>query len=427
MKKRIQHDNEKEYVKKKCIQSNKYSSFLSENINNDYEKTHSSFESPERLSRETSAKIYLKDFISLQNDTLSRIKCLVESAKENSCKDDHKFKVLLNDLLVLEGDMEQVSNADTLKDDISLFLSILIDHRIALEHLINAKCLDIRKYKDEHEQETDLAKTVITNIASNTFSQMNQSISHKKNLKKLIKAMNLALLTFPPYKTITVILPNVSTVKDLKNYLLAFFPSGNYILSHLSGKLLQPEESLASLLNNYQYSNGGNLCIFRCVPRVLGGKGGFGSQLRAAGGRMSSRKKRGQEENKLAKYLETASLRKYEILEERKQKLRAIIDAKPFSEKIIFDDNEFLEKNEMLIDDVKNAVKLVMIEKSKLNSKTALKTDSTNTDCSLDFKKENDTNSTYLKLSDSLSNKINKRYNKWDQEDSVSSDDNNDF
>jgi hypothetical protein len=28
----------------------------------------------------------------------------------------------------------------------------------------------------------------------------------------------------------------------------------------------------------------------RLAPRVLGGKGGFGSQLRAAGGRMSSQK-----------------------------------------------------------------------------------------------------------------------------------------
>lgn len=30
----------------------------------------------------------------------------------------------------------------------------------------------------------------------------------------------------------------------------------------------------------------------RLVPKVLGGKGGFGSQLRAAGGRMSSHKVR---------------------------------------------------------------------------------------------------------------------------------------
>lgn len=251
--------------------------------------------------------------------------------------------------------------------------------------------------------------------------------------------INSIISAFPPFKTISISLPYASTIKDLENCLSVLFPPGNYLLSHLSGKLVYPEDTLASLLDRYEYSNNARVCMFRYVPRVFGGKGGFGSQLRAAGGRMSSRKKRGEQENKsscrdlngrrirtinetkaLIKYLETAPIRKREILEERKQKLEAIIDAEPLSKRIKFEDNEFLEKSEIIIDDVKNAVKLAMLNKSKHISENSL-INGFNKKCqSLNFNADENSNSMYLEISYSSTSKINKRFNKWDRDDSLS-------
>lgn len=253
--------------------------------------------------------------------------------------------------------------------------------------------------------------------------------------------INNIVLAFSPFKTISVVLSDTSNVKDLENYLLTLFPPGNYLLSHLSGKLVHPEDTLISLSNYYKYSNGSNLCMFRYVPRILGGKGGFGSQLRAAGGRMSSRKKRGEEENKsscrdlngrrirttneakaLIKYLETAPIRKREILEKRRQKLEAIIDAEPLSKRIKFDDNEFFEKNEIIIDDVKSAVKLAMLKKIKHDSKVSLTNNFDKINSFSTLSKERSSNNVCLEALNST-DKVSKRFNKWDQEDFSSSND----
>ncbi|KTW26066.1 uncharacterized protein T551_03638 [Pneumocystis jirovecii RU7] len=252
--------------------------------------------------------------------------------------------------------------------------------------------------------------------------------------------INNIITTFPPFKTVSVVLSDTSTIKNLEDYLSVIFPSGNYLLSHFSGRPIYPEETLISLLNHSQYSNGKDFCMFRYVPRILGGKGGFGSQLRAAGGRMSSRKKRGEEENKLscrdlngrrirkikeeeelAKYIETASVQKREILAKRKRRLQAIIDAKPLSQRIKFDDNKYLEKNEMMIDDVKNTVKLVM-EKSEYNSKITSMNGFNITDNPSNINKEQNTNSIYSKVLSLSTSKTSKRVNKWDEE-FISSDD----
>ncbi|KTW30580.1 hypothetical protein T552_00297 [Pneumocystis carinii B80] len=254
--------------------------------------------------------------------------------------------------------------------------------------------------------------------------------------------INTIVSTFSPFKTISFILPYASTIKDVENYLSGLFPPGNYLLSHLSGKLLYPEDTLASLLDRYEYSNNARVCMLRYVPKVFGGKGGFGSQLRAAGGRMSSRKKRGEEENKsscrdlngrrirtineakaLVKYLKTAPIRKREILAERKQKLEAIINAEPLSKRIKFEDNEFLEKSEIIIDDVKNAVKLAALKKLKHISENSL-TNKFDEKCQ-PLNSNNEENSINSRISCSLTGKINKRFNKWDQDDSLSDNEDN--
>jgi len=59
------------------------------------------------------------------------------------------------------------------------------------------------------------------------------------------------------------------------------------VLTTNNGSAPLPDATLSSLL---QDEEGGNLVTLRLTPLMMGGKGGFGSQLRAAGGRMSSQK-----------------------------------------------------------------------------------------------------------------------------------------
>ncbi|KTW30581.1 hypothetical protein T552_00298 [Pneumocystis carinii B80] len=194
MKKRIQCDK-RDYVKRRRIESEKYPSLLPENANNDHEETHATFEISAQSTYKVSAKIYIENFNSLQNDALERMRCAIKKAKEDRNADDYKFKTLLGDFLALDDDPKYLCDAETLKNNISSFLSILTDYQLALERLIALRSSDIYKYRDEHNKETNLAKAAIAKVISNTFSQMNKTMLHKKVLKKLTKAVNLALLS----------------------------------------------------------------------------------------------------------------------------------------------------------------------------------------------------------------------------------------
>jgi hypothetical protein len=95
---------------------------------------------------------------------------------------------------------------------------------------------------------------------------------------------------FAPFNTLSVSLPTSSIFEDIYDSLLERYPSlpsshvHDLILSRPSGVVPDASTPLADLLD------GSSLLTLRLAPRVCGGKGGFGSQLRAAGGRMSSQK-----------------------------------------------------------------------------------------------------------------------------------------
>ncbi|KAJ9108980.1 hypothetical protein QFC21_000303 [Naganishia friedmannii] len=101
---------------------------------------------------------------------------------------------------------------------------------------------------------------------------------------------------------------------------------------------LHSTQLLSSLVNTHAPHHPIQLEL---LPRLRGGKGGFGSQLRAAGGRMSSKK--GQEENndscrdlsgrrlstikqakKMAEYVESKEKSQKAVLEAQKAKLQAL-------------------------------------------------------------------------------------------------------
>ena len=100
--------------------------------------------------------------------------------------------------------------------------------------------------------------------------------------------------TFRPFPTLSVSAPVDTTFADLYDLLIERYPdlplhdseTLDLVLSPHSGPIPSPDTPLTSLLDNGE----GNLVALRLTPRLRGGKGGFGSQLRAAGGRMSSQK-----------------------------------------------------------------------------------------------------------------------------------------
>jgi hypothetical protein len=95
--------------------------------------------------------------------------------------------------------------------------------------------------------------------------------------------------SFAPFPTLSLTVPSQTPFFKLYPLLLTKYPSLPppnvlYISPH-KGLLPSPSTPVSSLHDNDSY-----FISLRLTPRLLGGKGGFGSQLRAAGGRMSSQK-----------------------------------------------------------------------------------------------------------------------------------------
>ena len=122
-------------------------------------------------------------------------------------------------------------------------------------------------------------------------------------------------------------------------------------------------------------------------PRLLGGKGGFGSQLRAAGGRMRSHKNQSndacrdlsgrristlKEAQQVASYLENSEERerkqKQEELNRLEEKEKRLTNNNN-NNKRRFDDEEFFENNKEMNDNVRSSVaKGLLAKKKKIKS-----------------------------------------------------------
>ncbi|KAF7895525.1 uncharacterized protein EAF01_009487 [Botrytis porri] len=111
------------------------------------------------------------------------------------------------------------------------------------------------------------------------------------------QTVNVLLTSFPGLNlpsTLSLPLPTTTTISELQNKLYERIPSQDrrLILTTISNKLLSAESTspISDLLSNPD----DEFLSLRLSARLCGGKGGFGSQLRAAGGRMSSKRKKGQ-------------------------------------------------------------------------------------------------------------------------------------
>ena len=112
--------------------------------------------------------------------------------------------------------------------------------------------------------------------------------------------INVLLTSFPGLNlpsTLSLPVSPSTSISDLTSQLRDRLPQTNkrFIITTNSNKELPPSSSasVSSLLPN---DNDSFLPLRVSLP-LCGGKGGFGSQLRAAGGRMSSKRKKNQGEN----------------------------------------------------------------------------------------------------------------------------------
>lgn len=101
---------------------------------------------------------------------------------------------------------------------------------------------------------------------------------------------NILVSTFPPFSSLAFDAPGETPISELPALLAARFPHVPFhlpslVLSLPSGPIHLDGRTISSLHDDDE-----GLVTLRLTPSILGGKGGFGSQLRAAGGRMSSQK-----------------------------------------------------------------------------------------------------------------------------------------
>ncbi|KIM27561.1 hypothetical protein M408DRAFT_329996 [Serendipita vermifera MAFF 305830] len=207
--------------------------------------------------------------------------------------------------------------------------------------------------------------------------------------------VTVLISTFAPFGNFCINTDAESTISDLYEDLTLREPLlrkvGDLRLYPTAHPLAQSSTTLSDLCGDDQ-----NIVSFRLTPSVLGGKGGFGSQLRAAGGRMSSQRTSNndscrdlsgrrlstvKEAKKLAAYLESEPERKKAALEAQKAKLAALdkqLGNAPGGSKDSqvhagtkrrLDDTGFLEESQTLVENVKSAVTQGLLLKRRKKAK----------------------------------------------------------
>lgn len=102
---------------------------------------------------------------------------------------------------------------------------------------------------------------------------------------------SVLIQAFAPFPTFSLFVPDTTKISELFPLINDKYPSfpcslaSSLVFSTHSGHVPPPQSQIFDLK-----ASSTNLVSLRLSPRLLGGKGGFGSQLRAAGGRMSSQK-----------------------------------------------------------------------------------------------------------------------------------------
>ena len=252
---------------------------------------------------------------------------------------------------------------------------------------------------------------------------------------------SVLIQAFAPFPTLSLLVPDTTEISELFPLIKGKYSSfplslvSSLVFSTHSGHVPLPQSLISDLK-----AISSNIVFLRLSPRLLGGKGGFGSQLRAAGGRMSSQKTNNNDSCRdltgrrlstikeakkyvflfsfpsrvnvksfirLAEYIQHEPDRVTAKAEAEKAKLEALerklgiepslSSTKPSDpnsppdvlagKKHRFDDTEYLEKSRDLKDGVRNAVAAALLKKKK-KAKLSHPNDSSNTNMTTEDSKD---------------------------------------
>lgn len=104
---------------------------------------------------------------------------------------------------------------------------------------------------------------------------------------------SVLISTFSPFPTISLSLPSTTPLSALSYILTPLCPPELQSISLVSGKGLGTnlnQRTIGSLNESAAFVGDASTIFLRLAVKLVGGKGGFASQLRAQGGRMSSNK-----------------------------------------------------------------------------------------------------------------------------------------
>ncbi|KAK4694574.1 replication stress response regulator SDE2, partial [Phenoliferia sp. Uapishka_3] len=181
--------------------------------------------------------------------------------------------------------------------------------------------------------------------------------------------ISVLISSFSPFPTISLLLPPSTSLSSLSYILSPLCPQDQQSISYQSGKSLPPFP-----LSSAHSTDNGPILI-RLAVKLPGGKGGFASQLRAQGGRMSSNKATNndscrdlngrrlstiKEAQKLAAYISAEPDRKAAAAQQAQAKLDELnqeIARLDNTSKRRLDDHEFVEESRDIVEGVKDAVK----------------------------------------------------------------------
>ncbi|ODO01714.1 hypothetical protein I350_06540 [Cryptococcus amylolentus CBS 6273] len=213
----------------------------------------------------------------------------------------------------------------------------------------------------------------------------------------------LVHLTYPaPLASLTLTLPGTASLADLP---IPAALHNSYLRTASTGAL-----PFATPLSDLAHKDAPNHPVtIHVTPRMMGGKGGFGSQLRAAGGRMSSGKNTNmdscrdlsgrrlgtiKEAQRQAELLESEPALRAQAAAAEKAKLEALerklginaaesssaggkrrpedVDLEELArKKHKFEDNKFLEESREINENVRSAVSAALLLKKKKKAKAA--------------------------------------------------------
>lgn len=180
---------------------------------------------------------------------------------------------------------------------------------------------------------------------------------------------------------------------------------GNFQFKHSEIQLNSISEISLNLLKDFKLKSS-DFYLIKCAEnfynvklRLLGGKGGFGSQLRAQGNKMSSKKRAGNYEScrslngqrlrvqKQTKMVEEYLAREPERLSKREKEIREKMQRhlEAPGKKVMFYDPNYLKISKKLVDETEDAVR------NGLKAKINLESDDFNSDSEFDEKSSLDT------------------------------------